>query len=149
MNKKTFLPKFIFSAFLLVLPTKALAQQVQPFRVNSPVSPSDLPSAVALILDVAFGIVGVVAVVYLVIGGFRYITSGGNAEVVEQAKATITNAVIGLVAVLLAALIIHYVLQVLGFQNGLILGRGSYGSSYQPGPDMGGYGGGGSGYYLP
>ncbi len=45
------------------------------------------------------------AVIMLIIGGFRYITSAGNEGQAEAAKETITQAVIGLVIVLLAFVI--------------------------------------------
>ena len=76
---------------------------------------STLPEAVVTILNVAFAVAGVVAVVFLIVGGFRYITAGGNAEVSEQAKTTILNAVIGLVVILVAYLIVKYILDALGF----------------------------------
>jgi hypothetical protein len=45
------------------------------------------------------------AVLMLIIGGFRYINSAGNDKQADAAKETLTNAVIGLVFVLLAYVI--------------------------------------------
>jgi hypothetical protein len=55
-------------------------------------------------------IVGIVAVVMIIIGGFRYITSGGDSGNVTAAKNTILYAVIGLVIVALAQFIVRFVL---------------------------------------
>jgi hypothetical protein len=55
-------------------------------------------------------IVGVVAVIMIIYGGFRYITSGGDSGKVGNAKNTLIYAIVGLVIVALAQLIVHYVL---------------------------------------
>ncbi|CAN5399857.1 hypothetical protein BH10PAT3_BH10PAT3_5470 [soil metagenome] len=55
-------------------------------------------------------IVGVVAVIMIIVGGFRYITSGGNDGNVSGAKNTILYAVVGLIIVALAQIIVRFVL---------------------------------------
>lgn len=55
-------------------------------------------------------IVGVVAVIMIIYGGFRYITSGGDTGNVGNAKNTLIFAVVGLIIVALAQFIVHYVL---------------------------------------
>jgi hypothetical protein len=55
-------------------------------------------------------IVGVVAVVMVIVGGFRYITSGGDSGKVGSAKNSLIYAIVGLVIVALAQLIVHFVL---------------------------------------
>ena len=57
-------------------------------------------------------IIGAVAVIMLVYGGFRYVTSGGDSSAVTSAKNTILYAVIGIVVALLAYAILDYVLSV-------------------------------------
>lgn len=55
-------------------------------------------------------VVGVVAVIMIIYGGFRYITSGGESGNVEGAKKTLLFAIVGLVIVALAQIIVHWVL---------------------------------------
>lgn len=55
-------------------------------------------------------IVGFVSVIFIVYGGFRYITSGGDSGKVGNAKNTIIYALVGLIIVALAQTIIHFVL---------------------------------------
>jgi len=55
-------------------------------------------------------IVGLAAVLMIIVGGFRYITSGGNDASVTSAKNTILYAIIGLVVVALAQLIVRFTL---------------------------------------
>jgi hypothetical protein len=56
-------------------------------------------------------IVGIVAVIMIIIGGLRYITSGGSDTGVTSAKNTILYAIIGLIIVALAQLLVRYVLR--------------------------------------
>jgi hypothetical protein len=56
-------------------------------------------------------IVGIVAVIMIMVGGFRYITSGGSDTGVTSAKNTILYAIIGLIIVALAQLLVRFVLR--------------------------------------
>lgn len=62
------------------------------------------------IVNIISAIVGVVAVIMIIVGGFKYITSGGDSNNVSGAKNTIIYAIIGLVIVALAQVIVHFVL---------------------------------------
>lgn len=55
-------------------------------------------------------IVGIVSVIMIIYAGFRYVTSGGESNSISSAKNTLIYAIIGLVIVVLAQLIVHYVL---------------------------------------
>lgn len=65
----------------------------------------------AQIINVFSVVVGVVAVIMIIIGGFKYITSGGDATKVSGAKNTILYGLIGLVVVALAQVIVRFVLK--------------------------------------
>jgi hypothetical protein len=55
-------------------------------------------------------VAGIVAVIVLVIGGIRFISSNGDAEQIKQAKNTIVYAIIGLAVIVLGQSIIMFVL---------------------------------------
>jgi hypothetical protein len=63
------------------------------------------------VVNIFSGVVGVVAVLMIIIGGFRYITSGGDSNKVGTAKNTLIYAIIGLVIVTLSQIIVRFVLQ--------------------------------------
>jgi len=48
------------------------------------------------------GITGAAALLAIIIGGLRYVMSGGNEERIEGAKKTLTYAIIGFVVIILA-----------------------------------------------
>lgn len=59
-------------------------------------------------------IVGIIAVIMIIIGGLKYITSTGDAGKVDSAKNTILYAVIGIVIAALAQVIVRFVLGEVG-----------------------------------
>ena len=60
-------------------------------------------------IDIALFTAGALSVIFIIVGGFRYVISGGNPKEVAQAKATITYAIIGLVVSILAVVIVNFV----------------------------------------
>ncbi|HYH75069.1 MAG TPA: pilin [Candidatus Saccharimonadales bacterium] len=65
---------------------------------------------VTTVINIFSVIVGIVSVIMIIYGGFRYVTSGGDSGNVSSAKNTIIYAVIGLVVVALAQFIVQFVL---------------------------------------
>lgn len=61
------------------------------------------------ITDVMLFIIGAVSVIMLIIGGLRYVVSGGDQNAVTGAKNTILYAVIGIIVALLAYAVINFV----------------------------------------
>lgn len=71
---------------------------------------TSLDDTIATVINVLSSLVGVIAVIMIIIGGYRYITSGGASDKVTSAKNTLLYAVIGLVIVALAQVIVKFVL---------------------------------------
>ncbi len=71
----------------------------------------EISSVIKTILVVLSSIIGAVAVIMVMLSGFRYITSGGDSQKVATAKSTLIYAIVGLVIVALSQLIVHFVLQ--------------------------------------
>jgi hypothetical protein len=64
---------------------------------------------ISTIIDWMLGIAFGVAVLFLIIGGFWYITSAGNEETAEKGKNTAINAIIGIVIIILSYVIVNVV----------------------------------------
>ncbi len=62
------------------------------------------------IINIFSVVVGVVSVIMIIVGGFKYITSGGDSGNVSSAKNTILYAIVGLIIVALAQVIVQFVL---------------------------------------
>lgn len=70
-----------------------------------------LTAVIRNLINVFSVIVGIVAVVMIVVAGFKYITSGGDSGNMTSAKNTLVYAIIGLVVAALAQVIVRFVLQ--------------------------------------
>ncbi len=66
---------------------------------------------ITTVINIFSLVVGVISVVMIIIGGLKYITSGGDSGNVSGAKNTILYAIIGLVVVALSQVIVRFVLQ--------------------------------------
>lgn len=62
-------------------------------------------------------IVGIIAVIMLIVGGIKYVVSGGDSKKVTDAKNTILYAIIGLVICVLAFAIVNFVIHALPSSN--------------------------------
>jgi len=71
---------------------------------------SQFQPIIKTIIQVLSIIAGVAAVIMIIVGGLRYITSGGDSSKVAGAKTAIIYAIVGLVIVALAQFIIAFVL---------------------------------------
>ncbi len=69
------------------------------------------------IINLLLAIVGLLSVLYIIIGGLRYVTAHGNEEQAEGAKKTILHAVIGLAIVILSFVIVQIISEALAFGN--------------------------------
>lgn len=58
------------------------------------------------IIKALLGLVGVVALGFVILGGYQYLTSGANEELASKGKKTLTNAIIGLIIIILSYIII-------------------------------------------
>jgi ABC-type Fe3+-siderophore transport system permease subunit len=55
-------------------------------------------------------VVGIIAVIMIIVAGFKYITSGGEQQKVANAKSTLLFALIGVAIAALAQVLVHFVL---------------------------------------
>ena len=103
------------------LPMLARAQGTNPFETAGDLvqrtgseagieSGRELPEIVGSIINIVLGFLGIVLLVYLIWGGFKWMTSGGSEEGVTEAKTMIKNAIIGLIIVVVSYAIANFVL---------------------------------------
>lgn len=88
------------------------------FAIESPVKNVTDTNTIGSIFNIIFtfliGIVGGLAIIFIVIGGIRYIIAAGDPKATDAAKHTITAALVGLIVALLAVAIIVIVGNILG-----------------------------------
>lgn len=73
---------------------------------------STLSTTVQRVVNLFSMFVGIVSVVMIILGGFRYITAGGDSGKINTAQQTIIYAIVGLVVVGFAQVIVRFVIAV-------------------------------------
>ena len=79
-----------------------------------PAQISDLQKVFASLVSAILSFAGIVLFILLVVGGFKFITSGGDPKAVEGAKKTISYAILGLVLLLVSYLILVLIREITG-----------------------------------
>ena len=83
------------------------------FMTPGPAGALSFGELMVMIFNIVFFVVGSVAVLFLIIGGFRYIASRGNEEAAEGAKKMMTAAVVGLVVVFMSFAMVYIISTIL------------------------------------
>ena len=78
---------------------------------GDPADTGRVNGALSLAINIFSLIVGIIAVIMIIIGGLKYITSAGDSNGVNSAKNTILYAVVGLIIVVLAQVIVRFVIE--------------------------------------
>jgi hypothetical protein len=77
---------------------------------NSDPNPQ-LNTVITAVINIFSFVIGVAAVIMIMVGGFKYVTSSGDSNGVNSAKNTILYAIVGLVVVAFAQIIVNFVLK--------------------------------------
>jgi len=74
-------------------------------------SDTQMNTLISTIVNIFSIVVGIVAVIMIILGGFKYITSNGDSNNISSAKNTIMYAIVGIVIAALAQVIVRFVLK--------------------------------------
>lgn len=120
MTKKTFMKGLISAtmAAAMALPMLAMAQgavttdELLPPEIGTNIGTgtTDVRITIARIIRTAMSLLGIIAVLIILYGGFKWMTGGGSDEAVGDAKKIITAGIVGLVIILTAYAIASFVI---------------------------------------
>ena len=111
--------KKLLTGLLLLMPSLALAAETpaeNAFGINDlseagvKLGQQDLKKSIAGIINVILGFLGTLAVLIILLGGFKWMTSQGSSDKVDEAKKLIGEGVVGLVIIFAAYAIAAFVL---------------------------------------
>ncbi len=69
----------------------------------------NLRDTIVAVLNVLLGFLGIIAVIVILLGGFKWMTAGGSDDKIGEAKKLISAGIVGLVVILAAYAIATYV----------------------------------------
>ena len=103
---------------LLVVATAALLVAVvaEPgwAQPPAPQQPASLEQVINNLRFWIMGIIAAIATLFLVVGGLRYITAGGDPSQIEQAKGNLKSALLGYALAVLAPILLTILQSILG-----------------------------------
>ena len=115
---RTLIPSILTAVFSIAILTAPLAGAEVPIVNGAEAARGDGQTAdlfgqtgiFRTITNVLLFILGAISVIMIIIGGLRYVISGGNSTAVTAAKNTILYAIVGVIVALLAYAIVNFVL---------------------------------------
>lgn len=122
MKKLTALSLSITSFFTMALPAYAqvgggqfsLCTSTSRFKVLCDIGEAGVGPLINAVITILLLVGVIVALAFLIYGGIKWITSGGDKAKVEAARGTIVAAMVGLVLVFLSYFIINLIFQFFG-----------------------------------
>lgn len=73
---------------------------------------------IAYVVRILLTLAGGIAVLFVIVGGYQYVTSAGNEEQAEKGKKTVINAIIGIIVVVLSYVIINVIVNLVSGTGG-------------------------------
>lgn len=89
------------------LSNTALAAEID--NVDGVATLSGFEGIFANIVTYVLGLGGIILFIMLIMGGFKFITAGGDPKAIEGAKKTLTYAIAGIVLIALSFLILRFI----------------------------------------
>lgn len=119
IGKSFFFVLVVTSLALIVFPVAAQITQVSGddcgqfgIKCTGNEDTKSLNITIVNIVNALLVLMGVVASIYLVLGGVRYVISEGDEKQTEKAKNTIIAAIIGIIVIGLSAVIVNFAIDI-------------------------------------
>jgi amino acid transporter len=104
----------IFTIFLGILSTdgNSVSLAAEPSKlIKNPLGTTSIPTLIGRIIKAILGIVGSIALLMFIYGGFLWMTARGEAKQVEKGKDTLVWATIGLATIFFAYAAVNFVIK--------------------------------------
>ena len=97
-------------AFIAIVATFAMGVSAQmTIPTGTGLASADLQDTTMQLIKTILGLLGIVALIMILMGGFKWMTSGGNDEKVGEAKKLLGAGIVGMVIILAAYAIASFV----------------------------------------
>lgn len=111
VNKKIIIG--IFVGLLIIIPCLVFAVDTGASKITNPLGTSSPEVLIGRVIKAALGIVGSIALLMFIYGGFLWLTSMGSEQKITKGKQVITWAVIGLAVIFLSYAAVGFVIDTL------------------------------------
>ncbi|MCD4693869.1 hypothetical protein K8R62_00750 [bacterium] len=111
---------FVFSMSTVgaqMIDSDAIADQANNFNSGAEFGDASIGSVLATAIKAFLSFLGIIFIILIIYGGFRWMTARGNEQQVTEAKQSIQRAVIGLIIIIAAYAITFFVFEALNQVN--------------------------------
>lgn len=107
----------IFGLFLILIPLFQLRAADAPItRIDNPLRWDTPEEIIGNVIKAVLGIIGAIALVMFLWGGFQWMTSGGSSERVKKGRDTLVWATIGLLVIFTSYAILYFIFEAIGVE---------------------------------
>lgn len=103
---------FVFFSETLAQGSNSINGGLQVIKTSFPTGPaqtSNLSALIKTVINWALYFSAVLAVIYIIVGGYIYITAAGDKDKAKDGRTALTNAIIGLVMIIFAYVIVQVI----------------------------------------
>ncbi len=93
---------------------ESVLSALNPFYKAGGGGTDDIFSFLMGVIRIILSFGGIIAIGFIILGGYQYIISGGSPEATKKATATLTWAIVGAILAFSAALIVDFVIRQVG-----------------------------------
>jgi len=91
--------------------SSSAAGSIEPIHLDNPLGNVDTPQElIGTVINAALGVIGSIALIMFIYGGFVWLTSSGNEQKVTQGRNILMWAAIGLVIIFLSYALVKFVI---------------------------------------
>ena len=114
-KQRTIIFSIILACGAFALPLLALAVEPAPAGTTELQNPlgdgaTTIPVILGRVMRAGFGVLGAVALFMFMYGGFRWLTSGGNADSIKAGRDTMVWAILGIAVIFASYAIVNFVI---------------------------------------
>ena len=114
-----FISLFVLTSFLPVLAENNIGNESETIKklkevagqVDFKTEDVDIGITIGKIIKIVLSYLGIISVILIIVGGFYWMTSGGNEEKIKGAKNMIVSAIIGMAIISLSYVLANFFLQ--------------------------------------
>ena len=86
-------------------------------EASAPKIPGDLGGIIYKLIPYIFGAAGIALLIYIILGGYQIMISGGDPKNIAAGKSKITNAIVGFIIIFVAYWIVQIIATMLGLKT--------------------------------
>ena len=104
----------LFFCSIVIFSTQPNIVNATVVQLSNPLGTNSVPTLIGRVIDAILGIVGSLALVMFIYGGFTWMTASGNEQSVTKGKNILMWAAVGLAVIFLSYALVKFIIKAIG-----------------------------------